>query len=69
MLVTSTAIKAVENIIDDLRNDPATQGLDWLWFHSGSNEQVQNELTRLEQLISRWHQESYNEQSQQDFLT
>ncbi|WP_354665463.1 AAA domain-containing protein, partial [Escherichia coli] len=31
MLVTSTAIKAVENIIDDLRNDPATQGLDWLW--------------------------------------
>ncbi|WP_236722466.1 hypothetical protein [Cronobacter sakazakii] len=47
MLVTSTAIKAVENIIDDLRSDPAIQELDWLWFHSGSNEQVQHELTRL----------------------
>lgn len=46
MLVTSTAIKAVENIIDDLRSDPATRDLDWLWFHSGSNEQVQYELTR-----------------------
>lgn len=69
MLVTSTAIKAVENIIDDLRSDPATQDLDWLWFHSGSNEQVQHELTRLEQLISRWRQESYDEQHQHDFLT
>ncbi|WP_244947289.1 AAA domain-containing protein [Cronobacter turicensis] len=68
MLVTSTAIKAVENIIDDLRSDPATQALDWLWFHSGSNEQVQHELTRLEQLISRWRQESYDEQRQHDFL-
>ncbi|CAI8750144.1 hypothetical protein HVZ46_08610 [Citrobacter freundii] len=68
MLVTSTAIKAVENIIDDLRSDPATQDLDWLWFHSGSNEQVQHELTRLEQLISRWRQESYDEQHQRDFL-
>lgn len=68
MLVTSTAIKAVENIIDDLRSDPATRDLDWLWFHSGSNEQVQHELTRLEQLINRWRQENYNEQSQRDFL-
>lgn len=68
MLVTSTAIKAVENIIDDLRSDPATQDLDWLWFHSGSNEQVQHELNRLEQLLSRWRQESYDEQHQRDFL-
>lgn len=68
MLVTSTAIKAVENIIDDLRSDPATQDLDWLWFHSGSNEQVQHELNRLEQLIGRWRQESYDQQKQDDFL-
>jgi hypothetical protein len=67
MLVTSTAIKAVENIIDDLRSDPATQDLDWLWFHSGSNEQVQHELTRLEKLIGRWRQESYDQQQQHDF--
>lgn len=68
MLVTSTAIKAVENIIDDLRSDPATQDLDWLWFHSGSNEQVQHELIRLEKLISRWRQESYDEKIQHDSL-
>ena len=68
MLVTSTAIKAVENIIDDLRADPVTQDLDWLWFHSGSNDQVQHELARLERLISRWRQESYDEQQQRDFL-
>ncbi|MFD1804312.1 AAA domain-containing protein [Mixta tenebrionis] len=69
MLVTSTAIKAVENIIDDLRNDPLTQKLDWLWFHGGSKEQVQNEFGRLEQLISRWRQEDYDEKAQQRDLT
>lgn len=68
MLVTSTAIKAVENIIDDLRGDPVTQDLDWLWFHSGSNEQVQRELTRAERLISQWRQQSYDEQVQKNYL-
>ncbi|MFC3395040.1 AAA domain-containing protein [Brenneria rubrifaciens] len=68
MLVTSTAIKAVENIIDDLRSDPVTRQLDWLWFHGGSKDQVQNELARLDQLISRWRQESYDEQSQRGCL-
>jgi hypothetical protein len=68
MLVTSTAIKAVENIIEDLRSDPVTQNLDWLWFHSGSKEQVQQELTRVERLISQWRQENYDEQAQQQYL-
>ncbi|QHM73821.1 AAA domain-containing protein [Mixta intestinalis] len=69
MLVTSTAIKAVENIIDDLRNDPLTQNLDWLWFQGGAKEQVQNEFGRLERLISRWRQEIYDEEAQQRYLT
>lgn len=68
MLVTSTAIKAVENIIDDLRQDPVTQGLDWLWFHGGSNAQVQLEFARLERLIERWRTERYDESAQQGFL-
>ncbi|AOM41340.1 AAA domain-containing protein [Xenorhabdus hominickii] len=68
MLVTSTAIKAVENIIDDLRNDPLTQQLDWLWFHGGSKKKIQNELVRLEKLISRWRQERYEEHIQRDYL-
>ncbi|HAY3883690.1 AAA domain-containing protein [Escherichia coli] len=68
MLVTSTAIKAVENIIDDLKNDPVTRELDWLWFHSGSNEQIQHELSRLERLLIRWRRERYDENQQRDFL-
>ncbi|MCL6374944.1 hypothetical protein EXT64_18865 [Pectobacterium atrosepticum] len=68
MLVTSTAIKAVENIIDDLRADPLTQNLDWLWFQGGSKKQVQNELPRLENLISRWRQERYNDETQRHSL-
>ncbi len=69
MLVTSIARKAVENIIDDLRSDPSTQHLDWLWFHGGSNEQVNNELTRLERLLNRWNKENYQEHIQLDYLT
>ncbi|MEI2263899.1 AAA domain-containing protein [Erwinia sp. CGal63] len=69
MLVTSTAIKAVENIIEDLRDDPVTQGLDWLWFQGGSKEQVQKEFARLERLLERWHQEKYEPERQQAYLT
>ncbi|CDL84197.1 AAA domain-containing protein [Xenorhabdus szentirmaii] len=69
MLVTSTAIKAVENIIDDLRSDPLTQQLDWLWFHGGSKDQVQNELVRIERLISRLRQERYEEHTQRNYLS
>ncbi len=69
MLVTSTAIKAVENIIDDLRGDPVTKDLDWLWFHSGSNQQIQLELARLERLLNRWRHESYDPQSQHASLS
>ncbi|MEZ0582794.1 AAA domain-containing protein [Erwinia sp. STN24] len=68
MLVTSTAIKAVENIIDDLRKDPVTQNLDWLWFQGGSNKQIQQEFSRLERLIDRWRQGSYEPERQQAFL-
>lgn len=68
MLVVSTAIKAVENIIDDLRSDPLTQQLDWLWFHGGSNDQVKKELDRLESLIDCWRKEIYDEEIQRDSL-
>ena len=61
MLVTSTAIKAVENIIDDLRKDPLTQDLNWLWFHSGSKDQIQKELSRIENLLLNWQEHEYDQ--------
>ncbi|HFF9857109.1 AAA domain-containing protein [Serratia marcescens] len=64
MLVTSTAIKAVENIIDDLRQDPLTQDLNWLWFQAGSKEQINKELLRLDALLHSWQSEVYEEQRQ-----
>lgn len=59
LVVTSTAKKAVENVIDDLRGDPALQGLNWLYFQGGDSAQVTQELQRvgalLEQLDSQAH--------------
>ena len=64
MLVTSTAIKAVENIIDDLRKDPLTQNLNWLWFQAGSKEQINKELMRLDDLLHAWRNENHDEKQQ-----
>lgn len=48
MLVCSTAVKAVDNVIADLKEDPFTQELNWLWFHGGSNDKIRLEIhTRL----------------------
>lgn len=44
MLVCSTAVKAVDNVIADLKEDPFTQNLNWLWFHGGANTKIFNEI-------------------------
>lgn len=44
MLVCSTAVKAVDNVIADLKADPFTQNLNWLWFHGGANAKIGNEI-------------------------
>lgn len=53
MLVCSTAIKAVDNVIADLKSDAFTQSLNWLWFHGGSKTMVDSEIkNRLDAHIS-----------------
>jgi len=51
MVVTSTAIKAVDNVIDDLKEDSCINGLDWLYFQGGSKKRVSEELERVDRLI------------------
>ncbi|MFD3248412.1 AAA domain-containing protein [Rahnella aquatilis] len=58
MLITSTAIKAVENVIDDLRDDDVVKGLDWLYFQAGSKEKVQSEVMRIDKLLKTYEQQS-----------
>jgi hypothetical protein len=62
MLVCSTAIKAVDNVIIDLKADPYTKDLNWLWFHGGSNSKVQMEIkTRLEEHIADLLDDKFDE--------
>ncbi|WP_431687716.1 AAA domain-containing protein [Hahella sp. NBU794] len=61
ILVTSTAIKAVENVIDDLREDPKLKPLNWLFFQSGSKDQVSAEVNRIDRLIDQLNLECYDE--------
>ncbi|WP_157786768.1 hypothetical protein [Pseudomonas asplenii] len=51
LVVTSTAKKAVENVIDDLRGDAYLENLNWLYFQGGDSGQVTNELQRVSGLL------------------
>lgn len=44
MLVVSTAINAVENVIADLKGDEITQELNWLWLHGGAKAKLDVEI-------------------------
>ncbi|MDQ9021907.1 AAA domain-containing protein [Acinetobacter sichuanensis] len=62
MLVCSTAVKAVDNVIADLKSDPFTQNLDWLWFHGGSNAKIGIEIEeRLKRHINRLSLTDYDD--------
>lgn len=62
MLVCSTAVKAVDNVIIDLKADPYTKDLNWLWFHGGANTKVQIEIqARLESHISALLEDKFDE--------
>ncbi|APV37616.1 AAA domain-containing protein [Acinetobacter soli] len=62
MLVCSTAIKAVDNVIFDLKADPYTKDLSWLWFHGGANSKVQIEIQdRLGTHISNLLHDQFDE--------
>lgn len=62
MLVCSTAIKAVDNVIADLKAEDFTQDLNWLWFHGGANQKVSTEITeRVEPHIAELEANPFNE--------
>lgn len=44
MLVCSTAIKAVDNVIADLKAEDFTQNLNWLWLHGGAKAKLDMEI-------------------------
>ncbi|MCT9166197.1 hypothetical protein B9X71_07805 [Acinetobacter baumannii] len=68
MLVCSTAIKAVDNVIADLKSDSFTESLNWLWFHGGSKAKVNTEIqNRLITHISSLETEEFN-QTKYDLL-
>ena len=62
MLVCSTAIKAVDNVIADLKGEKFTQDLEWLWFHGGAKYKIDLEIQeRLEPHIMRLKASDFNE--------
>jgi len=70
MLVCSTAIKAVDNVIADLRADEFTKGLSWLWFHGGSKQKIENEVkNRLEPYISHLEANEFDQNKYDSFKT
>ncbi|MFJ4348729.1 AAA domain-containing protein [Pseudomonas sp. NPDC089401] len=67
LVVTSTAKKAVENVIDDLRDDAALANLNWLYFQGGDKDQTTRELQRVSALLHEFDTELHD-QARQDEL-
>ncbi|AZV93040.1 hypothetical protein CBF45_04280 [Bordetella sp. J329] len=65
VIVTSTAIKAVSNIVDDLRKDSAFADLNWLYFVGGSKKRIEEECQRLDALLAEFCVTEYDAQVQQ----
>lgn len=62
MLVCSTAIKAVDNVIADLKSEKFTQDLNWLWLHGGASNKLDSEIqTRLEPHIADLEMTDFDE--------
>ncbi|WP_416769622.1 AAA domain-containing protein [Pseudomonas sp. RHF3.3-3] len=64
LVVTSTAKKAVENVIDDLRGDAYLENLNWLYFQGGDSGQVTNELQRVSGLLRQLDAELHDLEKQ-----
>lgn len=65
LVVTSTAKKAVENVIDDLRGDRCLQDVKWLYFLGGDKAQVTQEIQRVTALLALLDAQSHDQQKQQ----
>ncbi|MGE8150064.1 AAA domain-containing protein [Pseudomonas vancouverensis] len=64
VVVTSTAKKAVENVIDDLREDPCLQDFNWFYFLCGDKAQVTSEIDRVHRLLQQLGEQSFDKKKQ-----
>lgn len=64
LVVTSTAKKAVENVIDDLRGDAYLENINWLYFQGGDSGQVTDELQRVSALLRQLDTELHDQDKQ-----
>ncbi len=64
VVVTSTAKKAVENVIDDLRDDPCLKDFSWFYFLCGDKAQVTSEIDRVHTLLRQLDEQSYDKEKQ-----
>lgn len=70
MLVCSTAVKAVDNVIADLKADAFTKDLNWLWFHGGKKATVDNEVNeRLNSHIADLEASEFDKNKYDSLLT
>ncbi|MDY4311880.1 AAA domain-containing protein [Pseudomonas shirazica] len=65
LLVTSTAKKAVENVIDDLRGDACLADINWLYFQGGDRDQMTSELQRVSGLLRQLDTELHDQDKQE----
>ncbi|WP_194791641.1 AAA domain-containing protein [Pseudomonas sp. UFMG81] len=65
LVVTSTARKAVENVIDDLRKDPCIRDRQWLYFQGGDKNRTASELERVGALLKQLDAEQHDGLKQQ----
>ncbi|VVM73076.1 hypothetical protein PS619_01901 [Pseudomonas fluorescens] len=64
LVVTSTAKKAVENVIDDFRDDPSLKDLKWLYFLGGDKNQITDEVERVNALLVQLNEQTYDKTRQ-----
>ncbi|MGO3743388.1 AAA domain-containing protein [Kerstersia sp.] len=65
VLVASTAIKAVNNIVDKLCEDSTFSGLNWLYFVGGNKKRIEAECLRVDALLAEFNVTEYDAQAQQ----
>jgi hypothetical protein len=69
LVVTSTAKKAVENVIDDLRKDSCLKDVKWLYFLGGDKAQVATQVERVNALLVQLDEQSYEKDKQLQLAT
>lgn len=61
VVIASTAAKAVDEVLDNFRDDSVTQNIDWLYFMGGNKAKIEAEAVRITRLINYWQNTEYDE--------